>query len=163
MAEHGHALRGFAAKLTRNPDEAADLYQDACIRIFRNIHRLDRRLASRAWGMRVMQNINLDRLRAERRRPATTGMELARDGDLEYDPPCPDPTPEDVAVGSCRLGEVIEAMYAMPPRQARALWLRTGEGMKFSEVARAMRCSEGSAKAMVHRAQKALRETANCG
>lgn len=57
------------------------------------------------------------------------------------------------------LGEVLEAVCALPPRERRALQLTAIEGATVREAAEELAVPEGTVKSLAHRARKRLKAT----
>jgi RNA polymerase sigma factor (sigma-70 family) len=123
---------------------ARELAQDALVRVVerqREVLVMDR---PEAWAYRVAFNLARSRLRrlaAERRAVARRG---------------PDPTESadhDLAAALA----VRRALDHLPPRQRQAAVLRFYADLPVAEVAAAMGCRPGTAKAHLHQAVAALR------
>jgi RNA polymerase sigma-70 factor (ECF subfamily) len=153
MAEHSATLRKFAFQLVRDRDEASDLYQDTCVRVWRSFGKLQDESTFRAWAMRIMQRLLLDRIRTQGRRPQTVGFEMHGDYDseLQFDPVDERPGPHEELVSAERMRSVESILRSLPSGQGQAVWLRHGLGLKYDEVAARAGCSVGSAKSRVHR------------
>ena len=73
------------------------------------------------------------------------------------EPPDPGPGPEELAAEAEARRRVVRALAGMPDRYRTALLLRDGLGMGAEDLARAMGTSVPAAKAVLHRARRALR------
>lgn len=68
-------LRKYSMRLTRDADDAEDLYQDTLIRLFLNMHKITNEKVFISWGKTVMKNIYLDKLRSDKRRVNTVSYD----------------------------------------------------------------------------------------
>lgn len=66
----GDRLYGYAIALTRDRDDAADLFQDCIVRAMSTRSAPSDERAFRAWAFTVMRNLWIDRIRARKRRDA---------------------------------------------------------------------------------------------
>jgi RNA polymerase sigma-70 factor (ECF subfamily) len=64
-----------ARRLVRTPEEAEDLVQDTYARAFRSWRQFQPGTNLRAWLLRILTNLNIDRGRREQRTPDTQSLE----------------------------------------------------------------------------------------
>lgn len=141
-AEHAR-LVGMLALYTGDRWVADELAQDAIVRLCQHWPRVREMADRRAWLNRVAFNLANSWFRrrgAERRALAVTGPDR---GVVEDD------TASTLAIR--------RAVADLPPRQRTAVVLRHFEGLSVTETATAMRCAEGTVKALTHRGVTALR------
>jgi RNA polymerase sigma-70 factor (ECF subfamily) len=67
------------------------------------------------------------------------------------------PTVEESMVYQARLGEVREAIAALPQKQRAAVLMHKYEEMEYSQIAKALNCSESAVKSLLFRAYETLR------
>src|SRR5260370_20485378 len=68
----------LAMNLLRSPDDARDVYQEAFLRVYRNIHTFRFDCSFHTWLYRIVTNICLDHLRKRKvRREESAGVEAA--------------------------------------------------------------------------------------
>jgi RNA polymerase sigma-70 factor (ECF subfamily) len=150
LRDHKDRIYGHALRCLRDPDDAADVTQEAFLRLWRRGPELDdERLA--AWLTRVVHNLCIDRSRRAR----TVDRYLGRPdpdalGDLAAAGASPD------AVGPDHPD--LEAAIASLPAPSRSLiLLHYWQGLKLKEIAASLGENEGTLKVRLHRARKALR------
>lgn len=68
LGHERNRLLQYAFALTRNHDEARDLYQEAMLRVVSAPQAPAARPAYRAWLFKIVRNLWIDRLRSDRRR-----------------------------------------------------------------------------------------------
>jgi RNA polymerase sigma-70 factor (ECF subfamily) len=123
---------------------AEDLAQEALIRAYRRWDRISRYDKPGAWVRRLTLNLAASALR----RRIAEAKALARLGPPHN--PLPDPEP--------RQEELWQEVRALSRRQRQAVALFYVEGLAVTEVAEILGCAEGTAKAHLHRARRALAE-----
>src|SRR5665213_1717060 len=74
MLPHMDAAYNLARWLLRDPHEAEDALQDACLRAYRSLDRF-RGGGGRAWRLTIVRNVCYSRMRERRREPATQTFE----------------------------------------------------------------------------------------
>lgn len=141
-------------------DEALDLVQEAMLGFVRRY--ADR--PEREWPplfYRVLDSRLTDwhRRRRVRGRWLTAWFDTREDGGdpLAEAPDLHEPGPLARLAGVEAAGALDAALAALPLRQRQAFLLRIWEGLDVAATAAAMRCSEGSVKTHLFRAQAALR------
>ena len=143
FARHHPPLVRYLARLTGDPDLAADVAQEAFIRLLQRGPRDD---GSRPWLFRVATNLVRDAARRTRRR---TVLGFRGRAHLSHgDPPAsPDEALERVA--SRRV--VGDALDGLSDKERRALLMRE-EGFKHREIAEALGTTTGSVGTLLSRA-----------
>jgi RNA polymerase sigma-70 factor (ECF subfamily) len=140
---HHESLRRYLVRLTGDPDLAADLAQEAFVRL------LDRRrppASARPWLYRVATNLVRDAGRRTRRH-RVLGME-GRAGLAHGDPP---PATDRAADRAEARRLVRSALEALSPKERRAVLMRE-EGLAHREIAVALGTTTGSVGTLLRRA-----------
>ena len=147
-ARHREELARYAARFTGDPDLAADVVQEAFIRLARRPP--DDLGAVRAWLYRVATTIAVDMMRVHRRRANLT---LESGGRFPAaDPPV---DPAELAEREDLRRRVREALEELDPRDRAVLLLRE-EGFAHHEIADAVGTTTKSVGTMIARALEKL-------
>ena len=137
----------FALRVTRDGAAAEDIVQEAFLRLVRESRAGRHPDNARAWLYRVV--VNLARTRARRRAVADRWRGLFANRDVVR-------SPEDDIVG--REGaDVLAALVASLPTDARMAFLLASDGHSGQEVASLMGRSEGATRNLLWRARRELR------
>jgi RNA polymerase sigma-70 factor (ECF subfamily) len=146
----------FLVKRTRNPDEAADLTQEAFVRAWQRIDRYDPRWQFSTWIFTIAVRLSVSRQRREKRNVHGEDFDqrwsakgegaLAR---MEQG--------ESVAAGRA-LWELAESVLGED--QYLALWLRYAEGLSMSDIARVIGKSQVGVRVSLFRARASLAQAA---
>lgn len=149
LFEHLDALRGRAMTLERNPWDAADLVQDTVVRAMHNPVPADSPAALRAWLMRVMFNLFIDRCR---RRAREAELDTGDSNDL------PAPAPYRPAAWE-NLGheDVRRAMAELEHPFSEVLRLRLQEGRSYREISELLDIPEATVGTRLLRARRKVR------
>lgn len=144
-------LRRYALRLTRDGDEADDLFQETMIKAFRAYGRLPADANRRAWLYRIATNTFLsDRRKLDR-------LESLDAQDL-WEPAAPEIDHGAAIDARALLADVERAVLLLPEKQRVALILRKYQEMGYAEIAVTLQCSEPAARANVHEALRKLKE-----
>ena len=152
-----------ALRMTRNPDDADDVVQEAMLKVWRAFDRFQGRAALSTWIHRIVVNAALDRLRA--RGPLVSLAARAPGEDETFEREAADSdgaltvqTPEE-ALRSAEVGvEVHRALGALPPAQRQVLALRELEGESYQSIADIVRCPIGTVMSRLHHARHRFAE-----
>jgi RNA polymerase sigma-70 factor (ECF subfamily) len=144
----GLAFR-VALGVLRNPADAEDVAQEAFVRAYRNFDRLRDPESFRAWLVRIVWRLALDRMRADRRRERREQAFLRA-----TDPP----EVEDGAAAREFERRLAEAIGALPEKLRLVLLLGAVQGHDLAEVARLLGVPEGTVKSRMHLARRRLAE-----
>ncbi len=138
----------YLDRVSGDPDLAADLAQEAFIRLHRRGEMPDR---PELWLITVALNLfrNVKSTSTRRRRLLTN----ARAESTLADPP---PTPAQVNDAAESYGRVRAAMSRLPEREQRMLLLRA-EGYSYRDIATTLDLNEASVGTLLARAKQAFR------
>jgi RNA polymerase sigma factor (sigma-70 family) len=145
---HFHRLYRYMNRLSGEPELAADLVQDAFVRLYRRGALPD---APEAWLITVSMNLfrNVKSTRARRRRLLTVSRAEA----VMSDPPeLPSESGGEDSNQQARL-----ALDGMPERERQMLLLRA-EGYSYRDIATALELNEASVGTLLARAKRAFLE-----
>jgi RNA polymerase sigma-70 factor (ECF subfamily) len=149
-----HAAYGLALRVLGNADAAEDVVQDAFMRIWRRADRYEAaRGAARAWVLRVVRNVAIDRLRtmgARMRAETRSQTESAIVTVAE--------APDETASRSERAHMLRQALADLPPEQRRAIEIAYFEGLSHSEIAERESMPLGTVKTRIRDGVIKLRE-----
>lgn len=147
------SLLGTALRLTRSREEAEDLAQEAIVRAYHAFDRFDG-TNFRAWVLRILTNLYINRYRQRQRGPQIASLEedavlepVAADGQV------PDRQLLDNLVGA----EVEEALAQVPEDFRIAVVLSDIEGMSYQEIADAVNVPIGTVRSRLARGRAMLR------
>jgi len=148
-------LRG----LVRDEEKARELVQDTFMKLYKNAHRYEPKASFATWLFRIGHNVAVSYLRKKK-----LGLVFGFGNyDSETDQPAGDvatteASPLDLVEGR-EVGELIRRELAQLPDKLReAFVLFDVEEMSIKEVAQIMGSPEGTVKARIFRARRALRE-----
>lgn len=155
-------IYAYALRRVREHMDADDVVAETFRRALEHLDRYERHdVPVSAWLYRIAHNIIADRYR----RVATLPLDLAAGA------PDSAPGPEQAALQGEQRRAVRAALAALSPAQRQVLWLHYGCDLRYREIGRALRLSEGTVKQVAHRARCAVRKglvaptiaTGDCG
>lgn len=146
-------------RMTGNPEDAADLTQDAFLNAWRGLSKFSRQSAFSTWLYRLAANACIDFLRREKRR-STLSMTLEPGDDEEHQADLPDErwSPERELERKENRRALRDGLAALSPEHREVLLLRETEGLSYQEIAQALDLEEGTVKSRIARARMALKD-----
>ena len=145
-------------RMTGNPDDAADLTQEAFLNAWRGLGKFGGQSTFSTWLYRLAANACIDFLRREKRRNALS-MTL-EDGEEDYQADLPDErwSPERELERKDLRRVLQEGLLALSPDHREVLLLRETEGLSYQEIAQCLRLEEGTVKSRIARARIAMKD-----
>jgi len=142
-------LQRYATRRLGDRHEAADLVQEALLRAYQHRDQLRTEDDVAAWTTCVTGRLVIDRLRVRSR--STTVADVPEGARAERDT-------ADVVVARDQARLALDALDAMPPRQAAVLWAREVEGQDYAAIGERFGMTEPAVRSLLTRARKALRK-----
>lgn len=159
MELHRLKVFRFALASLRDRDAAQTVTQDCFLKAHESWGGFRRECSVETWLMRIAVNLVRDRLRSRRfrfwRRVQQTAMPVEAAGDCFRDGEI---SPETRVLLGERVAAVWYAAGRLPARQQTVFLLRFVEEMDLIEIANATGMKEGTVKAHLFRALKAVRK-----
>jgi len=156
VERHRRRIYRLAYRMTCTHDDADDVLQETFVRAYGNLRRFDLGRPFANWLCTIAVNLCLDRRRRWQRERQVAWEQVE---ELQWQPTGGGPASPERAVENGELrGRLHGAIGRLPRRQKAALVLFEVEGLKITEIAEMMRCSEGAVKSTLHRARRRLRD-----
>ena len=156
----------LAMRILRSPEDARDVYQEAFLKIYRNLHRFRADCSFYTWMYRIVTNVCLDHLRRRRSHPedqapqfaSSTSEEVAGDFFERQEDARAAADPEKSVLGR-ELGErIAAAMEALSPRERMVFEMKHYQGLRLRAIGEALGTTEETVKNSLCRATRKLRE-----
>jgi len=151
----------LAMNLLRSPEDARDVYQEAFLRVYRNIHTFRFDCSFHTWLYRIVTNICLDHLRKRKVRREESAVVDTADGPVDrmdsFEQEGTHANPERRFWNS-QLGNRIEtALSDLTPRERTVFELRHYQGLRLRTIGEVLGTSEEAAKNCLFRATQKMR------
>ena len=149
----------LAYRMTGNPEDAADLTQEAFLNAWRSLGSFNGQSAFSTWIYRLASNACIVFLRREKRR-SSLSMTLEDEDDADRQADLPDDrwSPQRALERREAQEAVRQGLAALSPEHREVLILRELEGLSYTEIAQALDLEEGTVKSRISRARLALRD-----
>jgi RNA polymerase sigma-70 factor (ECF subfamily) len=147
-----------ARHLVRDPQEADDLMQETYARAFRSWRSFTPGTNLRAWLLRILTNLNIDRGRRQQRAPDTQPLE---EGDYflynRLEESAGRPLEEEQVVERLSQNDVVDALSAVPHDFRDVLVLVDIGDFSYQDAAQILDIPIGTVMSRLHRARRVLK------
>jgi RNA polymerase sigma-70 factor (ECF subfamily) len=151
------ALLRFARSLTRDPDAAEDLAQEALARALRFEDRFTPGTDAKAWLFTITRRLQQKRWRTDRRRPRVVSIsDLGDRGDAPADEPVSPLGVEAAVMSRFTRDQILLALQRLPTEQAVPLRLFAGEDMPYRQIAEVLDIPVGTVMSRIFRGRRTL-------
>jgi RNA polymerase sigma-70 factor (ECF subfamily) len=161
VREHDQSVLRLAMNLLHSPDEARDVYQEAFLKVFRNLHLFRFDCSFHTWLYRIVTNVCLDHLRRRKvRKEESTVVETA-DGPVDQISRVaeegPTGNPERQTWNRELSAGITTALAGLTPRERTVFELRHYQGMRLRAIGDILGTTEEAAKNCLFRATQKMR------
>jgi RNA polymerase sigma factor (sigma-70 family) len=144
--------------MVRNPDDAAEITQDAFVRAFGALPRFDPQYTFRAWILRIASNQAIDFLRKHRPKMVSIDEPIeGKEGAIPRELASADRLPDAAVAEADEIRLVQWGLAQLSPAHRQVLLLLSQEQLSYEEIAALLEEPIGTVKARIHRAREALR------
>jgi len=158
---YDHSVLRLAMNLLRSPEDARDVYQEAFLRVYRNIHTFRFDCSFHTWLYRIVTNICLDHLRKRKVRREEAAVVDTADGAVDrmegFEQEGPHGDPERRLWNSQVSSRIQRALADLTPRERMVFELRHYQGMRLRAIGDMLGTSEEAAKNCLFRATQKMR------
>ena len=161
VRSYDQSVLGLAMNLLRSPEDARDAYQEAFLRVYKNIHSFRFDCSFYTWLYRIVTNICLDHLRKRKIRKEEPAIVETSDGmidrtyTMEEDRAAGDP---ERSLWNRQLStQIYAALEQLTPRERMVFELRHYQGMRLRAIGEILDTTEEAAKNCLFRATQKMR------
>jgi RNA polymerase sigma-70 factor (ECF subfamily) len=147
----------IALKMVGNREDASDIAQEVCIKIYKSIGSFKESSSFSTWVYRITSNVCIDQLRKRKSNIVPLTMS-SDDGEYELPVASNDRLPEDI-VESRELSNLIKScILELVPEQKIIITLRDIYGHSYEDIAKILNISMGTVKSRLNRARNTLKD-----
>jgi RNA polymerase sigma-70 factor (ECF subfamily) len=150
----------YAYRLTRNPEEAADVVSEAFVRVYGALKNFKGHSAFPTWLYRILTNCFLDQKKKEKSRQ-TVSLDAPNphsDGESERQFEDPARSPLEEATRAEMEATMASAVAQLPEYQRAMIVMYHAEMLSYEEIAEALDLPLGTVKSRLNRARLSLRD-----
>jgi RNA polymerase sigma-70 factor, ECF subfamily len=157
VEKHRGPVVHFLMRMVQNNAIAEELAQEVFLRVYRSRHSYEPTAKFTTWLFRITTHLALNYLRDGKNEKGQESLDHERpDGGLRQ---IRDrhPNAEQSLVSASRRDEIRRAIQLLPAKQRAAVLMHKYQEMEYSQIARALECSESAVKSLLFRAYETLR------
>jgi RNA polymerase sigma-70 factor, ECF subfamily len=158
---HDQNVLRLATNLLRSPEEANDIYQEAFLRVYKNLHTFRFDCSFHTWLYRIVSNLCLDALRKRKVRREESSVVQTSEGLLDrmdaVEERRADSDPERRLESQELKQKIQEVLSGLTPRERSVFEMRHYQGMRLRTIGEVMGTSEEAAKNCLFRATQKMR------
>jgi RNA polymerase sigma-70 factor (ECF subfamily) len=151
----------LAMNLMRSPEDARDIYQEAFLRVYRNLGSFRFDCSFHTWLYRIVTNLCLDQLRRRKIRKEEPTVLATAEGTLDrmdsVQEQRGDSDPQRTLFSGEIRKRVKETLTQLTPRERMVFELRHYEGLKLRSIGEVLGTTEEAAKNCLFRATQKMR------
>jgi len=151
----------LATNLLRSPEDANDIYQEAFLRVYKNLHTFRFDCSFHTWLYRIVSNLCLDALRKRKVRREESSLVETSEGYLDrmdtVEEPRADSDPQRSLASKQVREKIQEVLGGLTPRERAVFEMRHYQGMRLRTIGELMGTSEEAAKNCLFRATQKMR------
>jgi RNA polymerase sigma-70 factor, ECF subfamily len=157
LEKHRNPVIHFLYRMVQNQAVAEELAQEVFLRVYRSRASYEPTAKFTTWLFRIATHLALNSIRDGKNDRKRESLD-----DMVDDQPVRQvsdnrPTIEQAMLYQARLAEVKKAIQTLPEKQRAAVLMHKYEEMEYSQIARALNCSESAVKSLLFRAYETLR------
>ncbi len=157
MERHAEKLYQYLLRSLQNEEDAADLAQEAFVRVYQNRMKYDPSQKFTTWLYAIASNLVRDRFRWRSRHPQVSLEAEQDEGSLESVLKADQPTPDQQLQITERAGVVQRAVAGLPADLRQPLILSIYQDLPQAEIAQILNCSVKAVETRIYRARQQLR------
>ena len=151
----------LAMNLLRSPEDARDVYQEAFLRVYKNLHAFRFDCSFHTWLYRIVTNICLDQLRKRKVRKEEAAVVETSDGPIDrmdsYEEEDAASDPERSMWNKELKARIEGALVQLTPRERMVFELRHYQGLRLRNIGEMLGTTEEAAKNCLFRATQKMR------
>jgi RNA polymerase sigma-70 factor, ECF subfamily len=151
----------LAMNTLRSPEDARDVYQEAFLRVYRNLHTFRFDCSFHTWLYRIVTNLCLDQLRKRQVRKEESAVLVTANGPLDRMDAVPEERVDGDPQRNLFSGEIRrrlkELLLQLTPRERMVFELRHYQGLRLRRIGEILGTTEEAAKNCLFRATQKMR------
>ena len=162
VRQYDQPVLRLALHLTGSEHEAKDIYQEAFLKVYRNLGSFRFECSFYTWVYRIVTNLCMDHLRRRKVRKEDSGVRVTSEGEevdlLEQHPDeRAGASPEQELMRREMGKRIAQALTKLSPRERMVFEMKHYQGLKLRTIGEALNTTEETAKNTLFRATQKLR------
>jgi RNA polymerase sigma-70 factor, ECF subfamily len=161
VLSYDQAVLRLALNLVRSPDDASDIYQEAFLRVYRNLQAFRFDCSFHTWLYRIVTNLCVDHLRKRKVRKEESTVVETSEGPMDrmdaVQEDRAETDPERKLLSTQLNRRIREVLRDLTPRERMVFELRHFQGLRLRAIGEVLGTTEEAAKNCLFRATQKMR------
>src|SRR4051794_5810800 len=157
LERHRVPVIHFLYRMVQNQAVAEELAQEVFLRVYRSRHSYEPTAKFTTWLFRIATHLALNQIRDRKHERNQENLDEETSEGMTRQVADRGPNVEQSMVRDARLNEVRDAISTLPDKQRAAVMMHKYEELEYSQIAKALGCSESAVKSLLFRAYETLR------
>jgi len=157
LERHRRGVVNFLYRMVPNQAVSEELAQEVFLRVYRSRESYEPTAKFTTWLFRIATHLALNWIRDNKKEKNQESLSEEVVEGAERQVSDGQPTVEQRMLYQARMNEIRAAIEALPEKQRAAVLMHKYEGLEYTQIARALGCSESAVKSLLFRAYETLR------
>jgi len=157
LTRHRSPVVHFLYRMVQNQAVSEELAQEVFLRVYRSRASYEPTAKFTTWLFRIATHMALNWIRDGRRERGQESLDEGVLDGTERQVADRQPNVEQELLYEVKIREVRRAIEALPAKQCAAVLMHKYEELEYSQIAKALDCSESAVKSLLFRAYETLR------
>jgi len=157
LTRHRSPVVHFLYRMVQNRAISEELAQEVFLRVYRSRATYEPTAKFTTWLFRIATHMALNWIRDGKRERNQESLDENVIEGVERQVSDKQPTVEQQLLGQVKRLEIRQAIDSLPAKQKAAVFMHKYEELDYSQIAKALNCSESAVKSLLFRAYETLR------
>lgn len=157
LGKHRSPVVHFLYRMVQNQAVAEELAQEVFLRVYRSRSSYEPAAKFTTWLFRIATHLALNAIRDGKQERLQSRLDDEASGVSAASVSDGRPSAEQDLVRRARMEEIRGAIALLPDKQRAAVLMHKYHEMEYTQIAKALNCSESAVKSLLFRAYEALR------
>ena len=157
LERHRGPVVHFLFRMIQNQAISEELAQEVFLRVYRSRGTYEPTAKFTTWLFRIATHLALNWIRDGKKEKSQASLDVETGEGMERQVPDSALTVEQRMLRETRMSEIRSAINSLPDKQRAAVLMHKYEELGYSQIAKALECSESAVKSLLFRAYESLR------
>jgi RNA polymerase sigma-70 factor, ECF subfamily len=157
LQRHRGPVVNFLHRMVQNRAISEELAQEVFLRVYRSRGTYEPTAKFTTWLFRIATHLALNAIRDGRKLRGHESLDQEVLDGVARHITDRQPNAEQELIRAVKMNEIRQAIQALPDKQRAAVLMHKYQGLDYTQIAGALRCSESAVKSLLFRAYETLR------
>ncbi len=157
LERHRAPVVNFLHRMVQNRAVSEELAQEVFLRVYRSRETYEPTAKFTTWLFRIATHLALNWIRDGKKEKSNESLNKEVMEGMERQVADRKPSIEQTMIYEVRVQEIRKAIEALPEKQRAAVLMHKYQGLDYSQISGALRCTESAVKSLLFRAYETLR------